>query len=109
VRNRIVLPAVGLAAVTLAATGIGTALASSSGPASSSTPASSVMHVCKKVSNGELFMWRGCPRGYVEYWWNVAGPQGPRGNPGPTGAQGPMGPQGPQGPPGLIGPPGVLG
>ena len=59
-RNLIVLPAAGLAVV-LAASGVGTALAASS------TPASTTIHVCRKASNGELFLWGGCPKGYAAY------------------------------------------
>ena len=84
-RNRIVLPAAGLAAVIIAASGVGTALAASS------TPASTTIHVCRKASNGELFLWGGCPKGYAAYSWNVTGPAGPTGATGDTGATGATG------------------
>src|ERR1035438_8056856 len=96
-RNRIVLPAAGLAAVIIAASGVGTELAASSEPA---TP---TIHVCRKASNGELFLWGGCPKGYAAYSWNVTGPAGP------TGATGDTGPTGLTGSTGLTGPTGLTG
>ena len=56
-----------------------------------------------------------CKSGEAALNWNVAGPQGPQGNPGAqgpkgdAGPQGPSGPQGPQGPKGDTGPQGPPG
>jgi hypothetical protein len=105
-RNLIVLPAAGIAVVVAAAAGVGTALAASS------TPASTTIHVCRKASNGELFLWGGCPKGYAAYSWNVTGPAGPTGATGDTGgggATGAVGPTGSPGPTGSTGPSGSPG
>jgi Collagen triple helix repeat (20 copies) len=102
-RNRIVLPAAGLAAVIIAASGVGTALAASS------TPASRTIHVCRKASNGELFLWGGCPKGYAAYSWNVTGPAGPTGATGSTGDTGDTGAAGAAGDTGAAGAPGAAG
>jgi Collagen triple helix repeat (20 copies) len=105
-RNLIVLPAAGLAVVVAAAAGVGTALAASS------KPASTTIHVCRKASNGELFLWGHCPSGYAAYWWNVTGPAGPKGATGDTGDTGDTGATGATGLTGLtgdIGPTGLTG
>jgi hypothetical protein len=62
--------------------------------ATSSTPATVAIHVCRKASNGELFLWGACPKGYTGYSWAVTGPAGPRGATGPGGFTGPSGASG---------------
>ena len=74
------------------ATGGAVAVASSSTPA---TVVATKVHACRKASNGEVFLWGSCPKGYVAYSWNVTGPAGPQGKTGPSGAAGPSGPAGP--------------
>lgn len=91
-RARFFLLALGLVALVIGGGAVGTAIAS---PASPAVPK---IHVCRSAKTGEVFLWNGCPKGYVAYTWNVTGPIGPRGFTGATGPAGTPGATGAAGP-----------
>ena len=94
-RGRFVLLAAGLVAVILAAR-----LAVQ--PAANSTPAAkaalATLYACRRLSNGDVFLWRSCPKGYTKFTWPAPGPKGATGATGPAGLTGPQGAAGPAGP-----------
>jgi hypothetical protein len=107
------LAAAACAVVAVAAGGALTASALTGGADSTG-----VIHACSNPGNGNLRLVAAasqCHSGEQAVEWNVAGPQGPKGDKGDTGPQGPKGdtgdagPQGPKGDTGDTGPQGPAG